>query len=299
MRASLAVALALSCPLAACGDDGDGAPDAAPGIDAASAPDAATDVNVFLDFSARVNGAPFACGQSYPGVGATGATYVGTDFRFYVHDVRLIGPRGDVPVALEVGPYQAASGTALLDFENGEGPCQMGTSYSHTQLFGWAPPGTTGITGVRFKLGVPFAENHLDATTAAAPLNVPAMYWAWSSGYKFLKADGTVNGAGFNLHLGSTACPATGQSPPTGPCTNPNVVEVTLDDFDYQTEVIVADVGALLVDEDVSVNTAETAPGCMSFPGDPECDTVLPKLGLPYGDVAAGDQAFFTAAARP
>lgn len=296
MRACLALFLFTAvATLAACGDD-DGAetPDA-------TAPDAAVpdapepDITVGINFAAHVNGQPFACGGSYPGVGTTAATYVGTDFRFYVHDVRLVTAGGDVALALAVDAYQTASGIALLDFETNESPCQMGTTATHTQVFGYLPPGTIA-TGVKFKLGVPFAENHLDATTAVAPMNVPGMFWAWSSGYRFLKADGTVNGAGFNLHLGSTGCPAAGQTPPATACTSPNVVDVELAGFDWTTDTIVADVGALLADEDVSVNTAETAPGCMSFPGDPECDTVLPKLALPYGEAAAGAQAFFSVA---
>jgi uncharacterized repeat protein (TIGR04052 family) len=290
MRACLS--LILVSALAACGDNHESTADAGP-------PDAgdldAGDLAITVHFAAHVGGQPFACGGSYPGIGTTDATYVGTDFRFYVHDVRLTGPAGDTPLALSVNDWQTAAGIALLDFETNQSPCQMGTTATNRELVGTIAPGS--YTGIKLRLGVPFAANHLDATTAVAPMNVPGMFWAWSSGYRFLKADGTVNGAGFNLHLGSTGCPATGQTPPATACTSPNVVDVELAGFDWTTDTIVADVGALLADEDVTVNTAETAPGCMSFPGDPECDTVLPKLALPYGETAAGAQAFFSVAA--
>jgi hypothetical protein len=39
---------------------------------------------VTLNFDAVVNGAPFACGQSYTGIGLTGATMEPTDLRLYV-----------------------------------------------------------------------------------------------------------------------------------------------------------------------------------------------------------------------
>lgn len=297
LRSSWALGLALTIGVTGCGDDGDGhdhdhGVDAA-GVDAAPPVDAPAAQAVTLAFAAEVGGAPFACGQTYAGVGATAATYVGADFRFYVHDVRLTGPGGEAAVTLDVDQWQTAEGIALLDFEDATTGCQVGTAATHTALTGTVPAGT--YTGITFKVGVPFAHNHLDATTAQAPLNIPAMYWAWSSGYKFLKADGAVMGSptAFNLHLGSTGCGTTGATPPSAPCTNPNVVEVTLTGYAPATSTVVADVARLLGDVDITTNTASTAPGCMSFPGDPECNTVLPKLGLAYGGNPAGAQQLF------
>jgi uncharacterized repeat protein (TIGR04052 family) len=291
---SLAAWLGASLLAGACGDD-EAVPEtpdaAAPQPDAEPAPDALT-----LTFAARIDGEPFACGQSYAGLGAAGADYVAADFRFYVHDVVVTTAGGDVPVSLDAGPFQdAAGGVALLDFEDASSSCQAGSAATHTAVVGTVPAGTV-VTGVRFKVGVPFALNHLDATTAAPPLNVPAMYWAWASGYKFVRIDGVVGGAGFNLHLGTTGCGTTGSTPPTEPCASPNVFEVSLPGFDPAAEIVVADVAPVLADVDLAVNTPSTAPGCMSFPGDPECTTILPKLGLPYGEAPAGDQRLFTAA---
>jgi hypothetical protein len=56
---------------------------------------------------------------------------------------------------------------------------------------------------------------------------------------------------------------------------------------------IIADIGPVLSDVDITRNTEGTSPGCMSFPNDPECRTVLPALGLPYMDVPAGEQRLF------
>lgn len=297
MKFPVLTTILLSAALAACGDnEGDGhdhdhdAPDAAvvePDADASPAP-------VTVTFAAHVDGAAFACGQSYANVGSTDAAYVGSDFRFYVHDLVVTTAAGDVPVTLDAGDFQDAdAGIALLDFEDATANCQMGSAATHTAVTGTVPAGTVA-TGVKFKVGVPYAQNHLDATTAEAPMNIPAMFWAWSSGYKFLKLDGVVGGNGFNLHLGSTGCGTTGSTPPTEPCANPNVFEVELAGFDPAVDTVVADVARVLTDVDVTVNTAATAPGCMSFPGDPECDTILPKLGLPYGESPAGTQVLFS-----
>jgi hypothetical protein len=38
-------------------------------------------------------------------------------------------------------------------------------------------------------------------------------------------------------------------------------------------------------------NAPETSPGCMSFPKDADCMTVMGKLGLPYMEVPAGAQS--------
>ena len=283
MRHVSLVSLSLVTSLAACGDNIDNdLPDAPGQADA-----------VTLQFAAKVAGTSFACGHTYPGIGMTAASYAASDFRFYVHDVRLVGAGGSVPVTLDVNEWQNAGGVALLDFEDGTADCQMGSTSIHTAVTGTAPAGN--YTGIEFKVGVPFDQNHLDATTATAPLNIPAMYWAWSSGHKFLKIDGVVGGQGFNLHLGSTGCTAASpMAPPASPCTNPNVMTVALTGFTPGISTVVADPAAVLADVDVTANTATTAPGCMSFPNDPECTTVLPHLGLACGAAAAGTQVLFT-----
>jgi uncharacterized repeat protein (TIGR04052 family) len=285
---SLFTLLTLVTSLTACGDNVNDKPDAQLEADAAPDPQPVT-----IPFAAKVGGTSFACGQTYAGIGMTAANYVASDFRFYVHDVRLVGVGGSVPVTLDVNEWQNAGGVALLDFEDGTVDCQMGSAPTHTALTGTAPAGT--YTGIEFKVGVPFDQNHLDATTATAPLNIPAMYWAWASGHRFLKMDGVVGGQGFNLHLGSTGCTAASpMTPPTAPCTNPNVMPISLIGYTVGTSTVVADPAPVLADVDVTTNTTTTAPGCMSFPNDPECTTVLPHLGLAYGTAPAGTQVLFT-----
>ena len=124
----------------ACGDDG-----ATPAIDApAPSPDAPGPMTISIPFAARIGGTAFQCGQSYPGIGATSAAYVGIDFRFYIHDVKLVTGGGDVPVTLDVDAFQTASGIALLDFETGGAGCQMGSTATHTAVTGGSSSGIAG-----------------------------------------------------------------------------------------------------------------------------------------------------------
>jgi uncharacterized repeat protein (TIGR04052 family) len=266
---------------------------------------------VSIRFAAQVNGAAFACGQSYPGLGSTNATATPTDFRFYVHDVHLLRADGSaVPVTLAETPWQR-DGVALLDFENGQGPCaQGGNAPMNEALRGSVAAGS--YTGIRFTLGVPERHNHQDATVAPSPFNLTAMFWNWQNGYKFLKVDlqvagdapapasapahgGAAGRGGFSLHLGSTQCVASAPTEPGRDCHNPNRPVITLTGFDPLSAPVIADVGPVLAGVDITRNTERTPPGCMSFPNDPECRTVMPALGLPYMDVPAGPQRFFRA----
>ena len=91
---------------------------------------------------------------------------------------------------------------------------------------------------------------------------------------------GGGHGGGWALHVGSTGCNA--PTPTTAPqaCAEPNRIEIVLDEFDTPNDTIVVDAARVLSGVDVSTNTPETAPGCMSAVDDPECMPVLDALGL-------------------
>lgn len=287
--------------LLACGDNGNNTPDAHDHDHDAPAVDAPGPIAVTIPFAARVKGTAFACDQVYTGVGTSNASYKGQDFRFFVSDLALIPVGGGtpVPVTLTANSNQAANGLALLDFENGTGACQMGTTATYTSIVGTVPAGT--YNGVTFTMGVPQAQNHIDPAGAPGPLNTTGvasgMSWNWRGGYKFAKIEGAITGGMvpvFNLHLGSTGCPGPDANlPPTAACTNSHRVTATLTGFTLGTSKIVADIGPVLANADVKVNTPQTAPGCMSFPGDAECNSIFPQLGLAYEGNAALSQSFF------
>ncbi len=257
--------------------------------------------DVTLRFEAQINGQPFRCGERYSQVGSKAATITPTDFRFYISGIELLDQNGKaVPLALEQDGRWQLGNIALLDFEDGSGPCRNGSTALNTTVRGSIAAGT--YSGLRFTLGVPFEHNHADPTAAPAPLNNTAMFWNWRGGYKFLKVDMASTGAsghggapGYSIHLGSTACSSA--SPTVAPtvCANPNRVTVYFDKFDTSRNAVVADIGRVLSSSDVSTNAPGTSPGCMSFPKDADCPPIMGALGLAYdGQMAPGPQKLFS-----
>lgn len=268
---------------------------------------------VTIKFAGEFAGKPFACTGKVDSIGATKAAVTPTDFRLYVSNVALIKADGTtVPVILDQdGKWQHKS-VALLDFETGAGNCMNGTSETRDVVTGTVPAGQ--YKGLKLTVGVPFELNHNDPTLAPSPLNLTSMFWTWQGGYKFIKIDMMTGNApvmpaksdghaapkpgeqpaagGFSIHLGSTMCQAPSRTSAPSACANSNRIDLSFDGFDLTKNVVVFDPAALLTGVDVEKNTPETSPGCMSFPKDPECNTVMPKLGLAYGEHKAEAQAF-------
>jgi uncharacterized repeat protein (TIGR04052 family) len=279
-------------------------------LSACSSTPQATSQTVTIPFAAHIGGKPFVCGQSYGPIGTTASTITPMDYRFYVSGVQLINAQGQaVPVQLEQDGVWQLGDLALLDFENGQGPCRNGTAAMNTSVRGTVPAGH--YQGIEFTLGVPFAQNHGDPTTAPAPLNSTAMFWNWQGGYKFIKFDTTSSGLSpekpgapsaqgpvtrYAVHLGSTGCTSAGRTAaPATPCANPNTVTVRFNRFDPSKQTIVADVASILKGANVDVNAPGTSPGCMSFAKDADCPPVMAALGLAYDGTpapAAGQQLF-------
>jgi uncharacterized repeat protein (TIGR04052 family) len=256
------------------------------------------DQPVMINFAAEIGGQPFDCANTFNGLGATDAAVHVTDFRTYLTDVAMIAADGSrVPVTLDQDIWQQGT-VAMLDFEDATGACTNGTDQVNTSVRGTVPEGE--YTGVDFTVGVPFEQNHEDPTVAPSPLNVTSMFWNWRGGYKFLRVDfvptDTQAGGpkGWFLHLGSTMCQAESKTTaPESTCKNPNQILVAFDGFDPATDTVVIDPAAVVVDADLRVNAPETSPGCMSFPNDVDCNSVMSKLGLGYGDIPAAEQVLF------
>jgi uncharacterized repeat protein (TIGR04052 family) len=315
---------------------------------------------VSIDFEAWVGDRKFACGESYENVGTSESTITPTDFRFYVSDVALIDEEGNaVPLELEQDGKWQYQNTALLDFEDGSGVCDNGTTETRSVVTGTVPEGN--YESLQFTMGVPQQLNHEDAAIAPSPLNLSSMWWNWQGGYKFLRVemeteeaisnvsdnshnnnlvttdsktieeqitaqaneipsifkdeeatqghdDTHTNGHGgdgehemdmnhqtssnaYLIHLGSTGCEDSAQSDLFS-CANPNRVEVTLEDFNPEDDVVVADLAELLASSDLATNEANTPAGCMSSPDDSDCTPIMQSLGLTSN---AGDreQKFF------
>ena len=236
-----------------------------------------------IRFVAKVGTQPFSCGTTYAGLGLSNTSYQPKDLRFYVHDIRLVSHEGDA-VKFDLandGAFQK-DGIALLDFEDATGLCSNGTAATHTQLTGSLPQNHYHL--LKFTLGVPFAQNHQDATTALAPLNNSGMWWNWNGGYKFMRIDGNTTGlpGGHNLHLGSTGCVDDGNGGVSS-CDRPNRPEVSLTGFDPLATTIVIDYAAVVAASDLATNGGGP-PGCMSGTADPECGPVFDRLGIDVAD---------------
>lgn len=259
------------------------------------ATDSLTPITIRLQ--AMVADAPFQCGQSYSGIGTTGASITASDFRFYVHNVRLVNARGDtVRAALApLAPWQDRD-VALVDFENGTATCANGTPETHPEITVLAPAGE--YRGVAFTMGVPFARNHGDLASQAPPLSLSRLFWSWNAGYKFLRVDmratqGDSAATAWVIHLGSTGCTgAPGAKAPTS-CSHGNRPEIALSGFDPAHDVIVADLAALLSRSDVRKNQPQTAMGCMAAPNDADCGGLFASLGLAHPNATGADTPKF------
>lgn len=249
---------------------------------------------VSIQFKAMVGNVDLACGKSYPDVGTTKSTITPRDFRFYVHNIRLVDHDGkETPVELKQDDKWQLDNVALLDFENATGSCANGTPETNASVVGSVASGH--YTGLRFTMGVPFEKNHTDLTKMPPPLNLTALAWVWNAGRKFARLDFSSTGAprGWAIHLGSTGCTPddTKTTIPTK-CSEPNRLEVSLADFDPAKDIVVADLAALLQDSNVD-EAGKMMSGCMSGPRTPACGPLFSNLGLPFPSQPLKPQTFF------
>lgn len=256
--------------------------------------------DVSIRFRPQVGSLPFVCGQSFSALGSPATSATVTDFMLYVSDVRLRRADGSTePLTLvQDGRFQRED-IALLDFASTVAGCPNASADTNFVVRGTVPAGT--YTGLQFTLGVPFARNHGDQTAAPSPLNLSRMFWSWNAGYKFVRLDFTSSGlpTGWFVHLGSTTCtPGGGATVVPTACAQPNRVNVVLPAFDAASQVVVADIAALVAGANLNVNQIGAA-GCMSAPTDTDCPPIFQAFGLPFGGgTAPASQSFFRAAAR-
>lgn len=251
---------------------------------------------VDLNFVPQIAGSAFTCQGEYTGMGnGVSQTYRATDFRWYASDFVLMSENGETErmtlidddngLILQDGQHNLA----LLGQIDG---CDGADAQQHLSVSGEASG--SGYEQACFTLGVPFAWNHLDVSSIDTPSplgpDFADMNWNWRGGRKFIKIDGVGElqqdgtGTAFNFHLGSTGCDS--ESPSTAPteeCTFPNTRQYCFDLAALQAgRTISVDPARLAAETDLGFNTENTAPGCMGFPNDPECVSIMPRHGLDY-----------------
>lgn len=244
-----------------------------------------------LEFEAVVGDRPFFCTGDYDGVGATEQTVAITDLRLYVQDIEVIDADGDSRSVdfVDDSRWQKTD-VALLDFTDGSGHCRNTPEESNHTLK--VADRLDDVESLRFTIGVPFELNHRDVATASSPLNLPAMFWNWNAGYKFVRIDTeTDGGVSFRFHLGSTRCLPDADGGVQS-CDHPNRPRVKIDDFDVDADRIQLDLDALFAGTDLSRVTDQTPHGCMATVDDPDCQALFDVLGLGDGSDKVDSSVF-------
>lgn len=247
------------------------------------------ETQVEVKFAAVVGAEPFSCSKKFDNLGTKQSSVEFTDFKLFVRAPALFDTAGKrVPLVLEQDGLFQLDDVALLDFEDGSGTC-IGTPETRLVVKGTVPANTE-FTALEFDLGFPEDKNHLDATTAKSPLNVPGMWWSWTGGFKFLRLDAKVPST-YYFHLGASGCdgtPATGFS-----CKTTNLAHVRIEKFNVATTTVRFDVAKMYEKSDLTLKpdmVIDVVPGCMSESTDPECTPLFGQLGL-----GAMPQAVFSA----
>jgi uncharacterized repeat protein (TIGR04052 family) len=247
---------------------------------------------VTIRFKAKLGDQDLQCGKEYADQGSAKHRATPQDFRFFVEEIRLISADGKQhPVRFaERAPFQQ-EGVALLDFTDGSGACGSGGAVLNTEVTGSVEAGE--YRGVVIVNGVPERLNHQNISVAKPPLQDGSTYWTWQSGYRFILAEllptdvepapeedagapdphnphGAASVASF-VHVGATGC--VGNNTDGYECSFPNRTEIRLDDFDPEADFIVADLGKVFEDVDLS-----HAVGCHG--AGPDCAPTYAAFGL-------------------
>lgn len=273
--------------------------------------------NLTIPFQAKAGTIEINCGAQLTGLGVTTDKATVADFAFYIHDIKFKTKNGQtINAKLEKNDFQDPEyGVALLDFQDKTDSCNGAAKPTNKIVYASVNNvSSEDIIGIEFKVGVPAAANHHNASIAVAPYNRSGLMWSWQTGHKFMRLDvnpsnkiqlaytsagATVSNTYF-FHLGSTGCSG---DPTTGAvvsCSSPNRPSIALNtDFkvtNFATSKVVFDYAKLM--EGINLNTdAVMPPGCMSGAIDIECMNIFNNLGLSHGAyTASGLQKVFSVA---
>lgn len=159
------------------------------------------------------------------------STWYMEQFQFFISDIEVAGKdKTWQTVTLKEGKYQSKN-VVLLG-----GNCRthknVNTSSENWQISFDETNTLPQIHWLRFKLGVPFAQNHLNPISQQSPLNLPSMFWVWQTGHKFVRLELASKDAQWLFHLGSTGCASSSvMRAPKQDCKFPNL-------YTYQLPVL-------------------------------------------------------------
>ncbi|TXH69151.1 MAG: metallo-mystery pair system four-Cys motif protein [Thiothrix sp.] len=273
--------------------------------------------NLAIPFQAKAGTTEIACGAQLTNLGLSADKATVADFAFYVHDIKFKTKTGTtVSASLDKTDFQDPQyGVALLDFQDKTDSCNGAAKPTNKVVYASVNNlSASDIVGIEFKIGVPAAANHHNASISIAPYNRSGMAWSWQSGHKFMRLDvnpsnkvqldyalaGTNVSNSYYFHLGSTGCSG---DPTTGAvvsCDDPNRPSISLSsDFkvtNLTTSKIVLDYAKLMANNNLNTD-AVMPPGCMSGKTDIECMNLFDNLGMNHGaHTATGLQKVFSVA---
>lgn len=273
--------LVLPVVLAACAAPDDGTPD--PG-----APRETREVE--LEVSAEFDGVPVSCRTSVRDVGTAAVQARPTDLRLFVHDLAWRwGADERAPWTLAPNPDWVVEDAVLIDHEDGAEACAGGTPGTNDTVQAIADvPVDLAIADLELTLGLPPDLNHA-SLAEAGPLADAGVFLSTTVGRAHfqLGLDPVTGEAEWPVRVVATGCTTASGQP--GPCIAENTVRITIPGVAVDDARVVAELGILLRDSDVSRNavstlpgggTVETLPGCQSTPNDADCLPVLDAYGL-------------------
>ncbi|MGJ8681200.1 MbnP family copper-binding protein [Paraglaciecola sp.] len=158
-------------------------------------------------------------------------------FAFYLHGFEVTQNDNQSLVQLDENVWQS-NGTALIKFDSGcnQNPT-LRAEVSNQTIRATLPQSFINkisqidnqATALKFKIGVPFEQNHLNPLVQDSPMNVSNMFWSWRNGYKFIRLDMSSNKNGFAFHLGSIGCQSSSSvRSPKSPCSVSNVIDTSV-----------------------------------------------------------------------
>ncbi len=259
-------------------------------------------VAITIPFQAFAGNTEIRCGVPLDGLGTVSTSATVADFRFYVHNLRLVTTTGvELPITLDETDLQTDN-IALLDFRDklgtGATSCQgEANPKMNKNVVGKVTIGNNTVASLRFVLGVPATHNHANQTAAKDPLKTPGlaagMHWNWNVGYKFTGIDVFTNvpitrpgdaawtNNRWNIHLGSTNCTGNAAGGETVTCTAANRAQITLNNFIVGTSAVRLDYARMVARSNMGQDSGGPA-GCMSGATDPECSEIFSTFGLTH-----------------
>lgn len=214
-------------------------------------------------FSPVFNTHPIECNKA---IDIQETAWFVSQLQFFVSNIELQNSQGQWhKPTFEITPEQTEN-VALI------GNACQGSEAGNWQLKFANNINFDDVNAIRFSLGVPFEQNHLNPLTQASPLNVSSMFWVWQTGHKFARIEMNSEFDDWLFHLGSTGCksPSVMRSP-SDACLYPNLytMELALTD----TNEIVFDLANLLGDLKLSMETS-----CQSEHDNAACQQLFSHL---------------------